>query len=315
MAWNGSDGAADAPRKSERRRAAGSGAAPRPIPSAKGMSQLRGILAALVVVIGAWFAWWMLSPQAAVEMKETVQQKTKPTLQPRVTQRPASPTEVERLPVDERRTVTGKIIKVPKNPFGTPIPKDLEYKALWEYTPEDYARIDPGYAARHERFLAAQAANPWKTPSDRSLAMLMFAKDGNMGLLIPFDARFKDKFLQSLETPIEIDLENDSEELQSQKRDMIEVRNFLKERVDAGEDIVEILNDTYRHNKRIADLRNNLQRELRELEKTAQSVEEVQDYIDAANKMLEREGAGRIGLPLALTRYRLSRQKVNQGGQ
>lgn len=314
MAWNGSGGAVDVLRKGERRHTAGSGAAPRPVPSANSKNPLRGILAALVV-IGASLSWWTLSRTTTVKMGETVRQKTKPAQQPRENQRQASPTKAESLPADERRTVTGKIIKVPRNPFGTPIPKDLEYKALWEYTPEDYARVDPGYAARHERFLAAQAANPWKTPSDRSLAMLMFAKDGNMGLLIPFDARFKDKFLKSLEIPIEIDVENDSEELQAQKRDMIEVRNFLKERVDAGEDIVEILNDTYRHNKRIADLRNNLQRELRELEKTAQSVEEVQDYIDAANKMLEREGAGRIGLPLALTRYRLSRQKVNQGGQ
>ena len=105
---------------------------------------------------------------------------------PRLTNQAIAP--ANELAIDERRTVNGKIIKVPKNPFGTPIPKDLEYKAIWEYTPEDYARVDPGYAARHEKFLAAQAANPWKTPSDRSLSMLLFAKDGNMGLLIPFDA-------------------------------------------------------------------------------------------------------------------------------
>lgn len=233
--------------------------------------------------------------------------------EPRLTNQAIAP--ANELAIDERRTVNGKIIKVPKNPFGTPIPKDLEYKAIWEYTPEDYARVDPGYAARHEKFLAAQAANPWKTPSDRSLSMLLFAKDGNMGLLIPFDARFKDKFLKSLETPIEIDPEQDSQELQAQKREMIEVRRFLKERMDAGEDIVEILNDTYNHNKQIAELRNNLQRELRELEKTANSVEEVQDFIDAANIMLERKGAGKIGLPLALTRYRLSRQNANEGTQ
>lgn len=217
------------------------------------------------------------------------------------------------LAIDERRTVNGKIIKIPKNPFGTPIPKDLEYKPIWEYTPEDYARVDPGYAARHEKFLAAQAANPWKTPSDRNLSMLLFAKNGNMGLLIPFDASFKDKFLKSLETPIIIDPEQDSPELQAQKREMIQARNYLKEQYDAGEDIIEILNETYRYQKRMADLRDNLERELRALEKTANSVAEVQDYIDAANIMLEREGAGRIGLPLALTRYRLSRKAETKG--
>ncbi|MBR1921834.1 MAG: hypothetical protein IJ829_07540, partial [Kiritimatiellae bacterium] len=216
------------------------------------------------------------------------------------------------LAADERRTVTGRIIKVPKNPFGTPIPKDLEYKAIWEYTPEDYARVDPGYAARHERFLKAQAAIPWKTPSDRKLSLLLFPKDGNMGLLIPFDARFKDKFVESLKTPIEIG-PDDSPELREQKKAMIDTRAYLKERMDAGEDIVGILNEEYEKNRRLSGMRENLLKELRALEKTASSVQEVQDYVNAANLMLEREGAGKIGLPLALTRYRLGRQKQSNG--
>ena len=133
-----------------------------------------------------------------------------------------------------------------------------------------------------------------------------------MGLLIPFDARFKDKFLKSLETPIIIS-KDDPEELKEQKRQLIEAKIYLKEKLDEGEDIVAILNEEYRLNKKMHDLRENLRRELRELEKSATSVEEIQEYIDAANIMLEREGAGKIGLPLALTRYRLNKLKVNEG--
>lgn len=218
------------------------------------------------------------------------------------------------LAVDERRTVTGKIIKIPKNPFGTPIPKDLEYKAIWEYTPEDYARVDPGYAERHEQFLKAQAANPWKTPADKFLSMLLFSKDGNMGLLIPFDAQFKEKFLKSLETPIIVS-RDDPPELQEQKRQMIEAKAYLKEKMDGGEDIVKILNDEYEFNKKMAGKRENMMRNLRELEKTATSVQEVQEYVDAANAILEQEGAGRIHFPLSLTRYRLLRQNQEEGGK
>ncbi len=67
MAWNGSGGAADAPRSGERRRAAGGGAKPRPVPSARAKSPLRGALAALAVVIGAGLAWWLVSRPASTE--------------------------------------------------------------------------------------------------------------------------------------------------------------------------------------------------------------------------------------------------------
>lgn len=67
MAWNGSGGAADAPRSGERRRAAGGGAKPRPVPSARAKSPLRGALAALAVVLGAGLAWWLVSRPASTE--------------------------------------------------------------------------------------------------------------------------------------------------------------------------------------------------------------------------------------------------------
>jgi len=67
MAWNGSGGAADAPRSGERRRAAGGGAKPRPVPSARAKSPLRGALAALAVAIGAGLAWWLVSRPASTE--------------------------------------------------------------------------------------------------------------------------------------------------------------------------------------------------------------------------------------------------------
>ena len=67
MAWNGSGGAADAPRSGERRRAAGCVAKPRQVPSARAKSPLRGALAALVVVVGAGLAWWLVSRPASTE--------------------------------------------------------------------------------------------------------------------------------------------------------------------------------------------------------------------------------------------------------
>ena len=188
------------------------------------------------------------------------------------------------LPKDKRRDIKGNIIDIPKNPWGQPIPPELEYKPIWEYTTEDYAKIDPGYLARHEAHKARQEAIPWKTDADRQLAILLFAKDGNMGLLTPFNWRFKEQF----------------------------VKIWLKERMDNGEDIVEILNSEYRNAQKVRTLRKNLQDELRKIEKTATSVQEVQEYIDAANKMLDEYGASHVGLPLTLTRLRLEREATKQ---
>ena len=67
MAWNGSGGAADSPRSGESRSAAGCGAKPRPVPSARAKSPLRGALAALTVVLGAVLAWWLVSRPASTE--------------------------------------------------------------------------------------------------------------------------------------------------------------------------------------------------------------------------------------------------------
>ena len=67
MAWNGSGGAADAPRSGESRRAAGCGAKPRPVPSARAKGPLRGALAALAVVLGAGLAWWLVSRPVSTE--------------------------------------------------------------------------------------------------------------------------------------------------------------------------------------------------------------------------------------------------------
>lgn len=67
MAWNGSGGAADAPRSGESRRAAGCRAKPRQVPSARAKGPLRGALAALVVVVGAGLAWWLVSRPASTE--------------------------------------------------------------------------------------------------------------------------------------------------------------------------------------------------------------------------------------------------------
>lgn len=194
-----------------------------------------------------------------------------------------------------------------KNPWGTPIPKDLEYKPHWKYTPEDYARIDPGYKARHERFLAEQAKIPWKHACECEIAQVIFTKPGDPFLYTPLSRNFKEQFLKSLQTPI-IVTKNDSPELAQQKREMIEVKKFLKDKLDDGEDIAKILDDERKHVAELNGFRDGLVQELRQLEKTATSEAEIDDFVKAANIMLKEKGIGEVKLPISATRLRLRRE-------
>lgn len=67
MAWNGSGGAADSPRSGERRRAAGNGRGSAPNPARRRFAAFRGAIAALVVVVGAGLAFWLVSRPASTE--------------------------------------------------------------------------------------------------------------------------------------------------------------------------------------------------------------------------------------------------------
>ena len=266
---------------------------------------LKGAIAGGGVIVVAVVAWILLQPSGGADEKkpsDPVKKINKVQL-PR-TNHVVRASVTNAVPVAAPKT--NKLSSV-KNPWGTPIPQDLEYKPHWEYTEEDYARIDPSYKERHERFKKRQAANPWKTTSDSQLSVLLFSPMGQPNLLIPFSPRFKDQFLKSLETPIIVH-KDDSPELQAQKKQMIETRIWLKEQMDDGKDIVEILNAEYDRQKKVFGLRENLLKELRTVERTAKSVQEVQDYVDAANKMLEEAGGEKVALPMTLTKIRIARE-------
>ena len=265
-----------------------------PLQKRKGFSfSFRVAIAGAVVVIGAAVSAWWLWPTGESAGETPPPRKEKPIKEIA----PQIPTQKVELTEQE----IWKSKNYPKNPWGTPIPKDLEYKPHWLYTTNDYARIDPGYAERHQQFLDMVAKRPWKTPADMELARLLFWKPGMPSAAIPFDKGFKDRLLKSIETPIIISKE-DPPELQEKKREMIELKVELMDRLRAGEDIVETLNEEYKRMRKLTGMRQNLVRELAEIERNATSAEEVEDYVAAANKMLENAGAATIKKPLSFIR-------------
>ena len=189
--------------------------------------------------------------------------------------------------------------------------EEILKKPHWTLTEEERGVVDPSYPERHKQFMEEQAKIPWRTHVDRELALLLFPKDGNTGLLIPFDRKFVNRFAESIATPTLV-LSDDSDELKEKKRTLNEVKAYLKERMDAGEDIVQLLNDEYKRLKKLYGLRESLKRELREYVKTAESWDDVDDLVKAANTMLDKAGGRHIKLPIDIKIKREPQMKGKQ---
>lgn len=171
---------------------------------------------------------------------------------------------------------------------------------------DTYVSPDPGFSNRWERFKAEQAKLPFKYMSENEIAVILDTKPGDMVLDTMPHPNFVRDFLQSLEEPI-IPLATDDEKTVQLKKDMVRAKIFLKEAYDRGESITDILREERAQLMKIHGLRENLFRELKEIEKTAKSSQEIDDFVSAANVMLDEYGAKHIKLPYSKERMKLER--------
>lgn len=277
----------------------------------KAPSAKRGVIvgAAIVVALGALCVWLFSGGETRQDVASTKKEHGRiKEVTPAAAPKAAAKAEQVAESDQERWKREGH----PRNPWGTPIPKDLEYKPHWLYTTEDYCRIDPGYKRRHERFLARQAKIPWQHKCESEIARIIFTKPGDPILDMPIDADFNDQFLESLKTPIIVSKDDDAETAE-QKRQMNEVKIYLKDRLDAGENLADVLTAERKYIAELNGFRENLENELRELEKTAKSEDEIDDFVKAANMMLKERGIGKTHLPISETRLRLRREAEERG--
>ena len=118
----------------------------------------------------------------------------------------------------------------------------------------------------------------------------MLIGDGN------YDEGFVSDFLKSLERPIIVS-DDDSPEQAEWKRMMIETKIDLKARLDAGEDIAEIMRATRKEYQRLSDMKDFLRSELKEMQKSGNmTMQDMEDSIEAANKLLESKGVAGLKL-------------------
>lgn len=129
-----------------------------------------------------------------------------------------------------------------------------------------------------------------------------------------FNKSFERQFLKSLATPI-IVTKDDDEWAASVKRAVNETKIDLKARYDAGEDIVQIMNDAQKQQQELAVYRDELKRMVQKSAiKEAKDPQARKDLYDAANKMLAERGLQPLSLPSMLER-RLELENLQESKQ
>ena len=153
--------------------------------------------------------------------------------------------------------------------------------------------------------MLSEAERVFSNTADRKIASLLTIEPGEMLVGDPsrlFGRGFRRKFLESLEQP-ELILETDSEDVRALKQAVIDAKADLKARMDAGEDVCEVMLQAYREAQEIGLYRENLKAEVSRLARDrALGEDEVKDFVAAANKMLSGRGAKPLTMPRAAAR-------------
>ena len=258
----------------------------------------KGIVAGVVVVAVAIGAFLFLSKDA-------------PEAQEKQDKKSGKITEVTPVKVEPRPHQAEPVVEKPK-----PLRK-------WEY-PESRTnelseaelrkwkvmhRPPPGYTNDTARTEAPPEYAIFNHRSENEIACLLTLRPGETLVGTPiYGKRFTEDFLKSCEEPI-IVTEDDTPEQAELKRLMNETKIDLRQRMAEGEDLGQILLDTRAEYQRLASYRQSLQQEINELKKDdSLSMEDIDDFVEAANKMLEEKGIAPLKLS-PITRRMLMRRR------
>ena len=266
----------------------------------RGRPFARGLLAALVVVIGGVLAFYFICGRQGA----------------------ADPTAPR--PTEKKR---GKIAEVapsiPKaKPKAEPVEKPKPLRK-WEYPASRTNELSdaelrkwkvmhrppPGYTNDTSRTEAPPAYAIFKHRSENEIACLLTMRPGETLVGTPiYGKRFTDDFLKSCEEPIVV-TEDDTPEQAELKQLMNETKIDLRARMAEGEDLGQILLETREEYQRLASYKQALQQEINELKKDdSLSMEDIDDFVEAANKMLDDKGIAPLKLS-PITRRMLMRRR------
>ena len=140
-------------------------------------------------------------------------------------------------------------------------------------------------------------------PTDRLLAHILEMEPGEtlVGDSADLYRGFDKAFAKSLSTPILYD-KNDDQYVKELKVGVLAMRDELKRRMDAGEDINKVLADTRDQMQELGAYRQELESMVIEMTQGKDLTQEAyDDIVKAANKMLEERGCKPLELPTAVS--------------
>ena len=231
--------------------------------------------AAVVVALGALCVWMFSggeTQQDAASTKKRVRIKdVMPSVAPTIAV-PAQPQKV----VEIKKVGNGMIMKY------------VNGKPAWMYPRQDYH--GPVHTSGQYRVLST-LEKTFRNKADYQIASLLVRHPGDTRIGDPMYERFFVKdFLRSFKNPA-IPEPGDTEEQKALKKAVAEVKGDLKARYDAGEDIAKIMRDADNEFRQLGAYKKELEDQVLELSKRKNiSAQDIEDYVTAANKMLEARG-------------------------
>jgi len=235
----------------------------------------RGLLAGLVVVVGGGLAAWLFMG----ERGETGEKGE------RVEVKPSQIAEVA--PAVVTNVVEEVVVEKPKKTRPTKIGE----------TVNGYIMRRDGTIRRREHVITNSAASRPKgwyeifpRHSDNEIARYLAIEPGTQLLGDrTYNGRFRKEFEASLSEPIEITPDDTPEEAQL-KSDVLAARQQLKEAMDRGEDIEQIMIDTRAELQELGRVKQEFHKLFLRERRKCETDEDVQDLLGACNKFLEEKG-------------------------
>ena len=274
-----------------------------PKAKAKNPSPVRGIVAGALVVALAMVAYLLFFFSSA-ERPHRVEKAKKPARIKEVSPPPptAAPKDRQASPKPEKEK-----------------PKKMRY---WEQPTTNgltdaqirkwkHVRVPPPSYTNNAMLLRPKSHfEIFDTRAENEIAMLLTIEPGTGLVGSPnYDEAFKKEFLKSCETPIVVK-DDDSEHDKKLKRDMIQTKIELRQRMSDGEDICKIMADARLEAMRLGQIKQEIVGQAHELFKEAKTEEELDDSIAAANEMLESKGIAPIKMGPILRRNLIRKMQI-----
>ena len=233
------------------------------------------IVVALLVCVLSFFYFYNDKEEKKIEPPKPAQLKQKQAVKPTaVTQKPVAKKVEQPKPIDPNARPT-KSCEVVNGYIK--LPSGRIHKISGVVTNSIASRPKPKYQI-------------FKRNCNNEIAAYLSMKPGDTLVGTPvYNGRFKRDFLASLEEPIIVSEEDSPEDAQL-KRDVIAARLELKDAMDRGEDIEQIMLDTRKEMQRLMVAKMQLKQLFNEERKKCQSEQEIEELFGACNKILEEKG-------------------------